>query len=303
MLPTFIIIGAQRSASTFALRCLEEHPQVFMPSYEVRFFENPEYLQNDISQLEALFHGISPEKIIGIKRPDYLAKPECPERIYKHIPAAKLIVILRNPVERALSAYFHLMMHGFIPIRPVEEGLTSIINGEYKVSYPKSAEIIEYGLYHRHLSRYLNYFDRKKIFIVLFDVLKEKPVNSIRQIYRFIGVNSEYTSKSMEMKSRRNSSIYSLARLRLLTFRNRFIYTYYHNQTKCFLKKHPKLLDRLMNKALTWVDHRFLAPVCENSKPVLSPHLNKRLFEIYEEDIDGIENLLGRTLPSWKFNV
>ena len=153
MFPTFLIIGAQKSATTFVHKCLREHPDVFMPNGETRFFENPEHLQTDITQFEALFRNVSQEQAIGIKRPDYLAKPECPPRIYQHIPHAKLLVILRNPVERAISAYFHLMNCSFIPIRPAEEGLTKILDGEYKDLYPKSREIIEYGFYYKHLMR------------------------------------------------------------------------------------------------------------------------------------------------------
>ena len=76
MLPNFVIIGAQKSGSTFALRCLGEHPEVFMPTGETRFFEDPEYLRHDISDLEAIFRDASHKKALGIKRPDYLAKPE-----------------------------------------------------------------------------------------------------------------------------------------------------------------------------------------------------------------------------------
>lgn len=105
MLPNFLIIGAQKSATTFLLRCLREHPDVFVPSGEIPFFEDPDYSQGDIESFARLFARGCHKKAVGLKRPNYLHKPECPERIHRHIPSARLIVILRDPIERAISAY------------------------------------------------------------------------------------------------------------------------------------------------------------------------------------------------------
>lgn len=74
--PNFVIVGAQKSASTFLHRCLEEHPEVYSPSQELRFFENPEFLTARIEKLEALFKEHADKLLRGIKRPDYLGKPE-----------------------------------------------------------------------------------------------------------------------------------------------------------------------------------------------------------------------------------
>jgi hypothetical protein len=298
MLPNFVVIGAQKSGTTFVLKCLGEHPDVFMPPGETRFFEDPEYLQTDINQFEALFRDVSQKKAVGIKRPDYLAKPECPERIYKHIPEAKLIVILRNPVKRAISAYFYQMQQSFIPIRPIEEGMAKVINGEYRDSYPKSEEIVEYGFYHRHLLRYLNYFDRNQMLIMPFDDFIRNKRESIRKIYRFIGVNDEYMPESI--RSRTNPGVYSLTRLRILTIRNPFMYAYNDERTKRYRKQDPQLLDRLINKMVIWTDRLLLAPICDNSKPALSANLTDRLFEIYKEDINRLEGFLGHNLTGWK---
>ena len=59
MLPNFLIIGAQKAGTTFIHKCMREHPDIFLPINEVRFFENPEYLQTDFKQFEALFDDIA----------------------------------------------------------------------------------------------------------------------------------------------------------------------------------------------------------------------------------------------------
>ena len=102
-LPDFVIIGAQKSASSFMQLCLADHPDIYIPEGETPFFESPDYEQGDIHEIEELFEGRS-EKCLGIKRPNYIGKAEVPNRILKHLPNAKLIAILRNP--SAWSAAF-----------------------------------------------------------------------------------------------------------------------------------------------------------------------------------------------------
>jgi hypothetical protein len=300
MFPDFLIIGAQKAGSTLLLKCLREHPDVFMPFGETRVFEDPEYVRTDVRHFfEKLFAGVSQKKAVGIKRPAYLAKPECPERIHRLIPNAKLVVVLRNPVERAISAYYHYMRCGYIPIRPSQEGLTKLIEGQYENAFPKSAEIIEYGRYHEHLRRYLKFFEKCQLQILIFDAFKANPFESMKQVYRFVGVSDSYTPVSLSMKSHRNPGVYSLTRLRVLTIRNACMYSYNEDRTNRY-RIQPNPLGRFINKIVTWVDERMLTPICTDSKPELTRDLVNRLYKIYESDITQLEDLLGQKLTKWK---
>ncbi len=296
MLPNFLIIGAQRSATTFVHKCLEDHPNIFMPPKEKAFFENPYYFQKDFNEFEKLFENLS-QKAIGIKRPNYLGKIECPERIYQYIPNAKLIVILRNPVERAISAYFHQMKSGFIPIKPVEKGLLDVINRKYDKLYPRSKEIIEFGFYHKHLMRYLHYFKKDQLLAILYSDLRADPLKSIQYIYRFLKVDDNYIPKTL--KSKQNPGVYSLTRLRLLNIRHRFISIYNEDKTARYGKKQKTILDRLIDRIILTIDRKLLSRICKNSRSKLSAKLARSLFEIYEEDITGLESFLGRKLTHW----
>jgi hypothetical protein len=89
---------------------------------------------------------------------NYLHKPECPERIHRHIPHAKLIVVLRDPVDRAVSAYYHQVKMGFAPLKSVNRGLLEIIYAGHTERYRRSAEVIGYGFYHKQLRCYLEFF-------------------------------------------------------------------------------------------------------------------------------------------------
>lgn len=299
MLPNFLIIGAQKSGTTFIHKCAREHPDVFLPLNEIRFFEDPEYTSSDLKQFESLFDQVSHEKAVGLKRADYLSKAECPARIYHHLPQAKMILILRNPVERALSAYFHQIKLGFIPIKPAEEGLLKIIQGKYKTLYPKSDEIIEYGFYYCHLMRYLKYFDRQQLCVLLFEAMRADPLSVIKRIYSFIGVDDRYMPKALQLKGEHNSGVYSLARLKFLTLRNRFVYTYNRTRTKV-AQKHTNPWSRVISKTFALTDHLLLERLYGNPKPRLSSELTEALYHLYEDDINNLERLIGQNLGKWR---
>ncbi|WP_287584477.1 sulfotransferase [Candidatus Borrarchaeum sp.] len=297
MLPNFLIIGAQRSATTFVHKCLEDHPDIFMPPKEKAFFENPYFFQKDFNEFEKLFENLS-QKAIGIKRPNYLGKIECPERIYRYIPNAKLIVILRNPVERAISAYFHQMKSGFIPIKPLEKGLLNVINRKYYKLYPRSKEIIEFGFYYKHLMHYLHYFKKDQLLVIIYRDLKANPLKTIQHIFRFLKVDENFIPKTLQ--SKQNPGVYSLTRLRLLNIRHRFVSIYNEDKTARYGKKQKTVLDRLIDKLILLIDRKLLFQICKNSRLELSAKLSRSLFKIYEEDINGLEVFLGRKLTYWK---
>lgn len=299
MLPEFLIIGAQKSGTTFIHRCLEDHPDIYMPHKEIPFFENPDYLRNDISELENLFENISSESVIGIKRPNYLGKKEVAKRIYKHMPNAKLILCLRNPLERTISSYFHQMAHGFIPVEPINYGLKKILNGDYKERFPRSREIIEFSLYYKHLKNYLKYFNRSQIKIIFFEEMKEKNLETIQSIYKYIGVNSNFIPK--KYNSKQNVNVYSYKRLKVRTLVNNLMYDYNKNNTRQYKKKDISLRNKLIIAFIILFDTKLLKYLFNNKKPKLDKVIKEDLYNTYKQDIKKLEKLLSVNLENWKY--
>ena len=300
MLPNFAIIGAQKAASSAFQECLMRHPHVFMAPGEVRYFENPEHEATSESEFEALFEGAFNAKAVGIKRPDYLARPECAPNLHRLLPHAKLIAILRDPVDRAVSAYFHQMKYGFIPVRPLEEGLSRIIAGEYDYRYPKSAEILEYGFYKRHLLHYLEYFRPEQLLVLRVEDLRRNPIESVRKAFRFLHVDDSFACEMPMSKTKRNAGIYSLARLRLLQLRNRLAYKYNSDRTKIDFDRRPNGIRRVTGRSIQAADRFLLSGVLANGMPKLSESMRRQLAELYDEDLRGLEALLGWNLSSWR---
>ena len=103
----FIIIGGQKCGSTYLHHIINEHPEIDTLPGESPYFESPDYEDYGMDKLEKLINELDQNKVIGIKRPNYLSKPEVPLRIFKENRKIKLIVILRNPIERLWAKYSH----------------------------------------------------------------------------------------------------------------------------------------------------------------------------------------------------
>lgn len=297
-LPNFLIIGAQKSASTFIHICLAEHPEVFMPPDEITYFEDPDFRQIKLEEFERLFAEVNGEKAIGIKRPNYLAKPEVPARIKEMVPEAKLIAVLRNPVQRAVSAYFHYVNNGFIPPAPLEKSMTRLLDGEYEKSYPKSEEILEYGLYHKHLERYLSFFDRERILVLFHDEIAKDNLAQLQETYRFLGIDDSYVPR--QLNDRPQAVVYSIPRLKLLRLRNERLYDYNSDRTRLYIREQSRL-DRAVCRTIDRLDRFVLSRVFGNEKPALGEGLRRKLHAFYAEDVGRLEELLGVNLERWKY--
>lgn len=297
MLPNCVLIGAQKSASTFMHRCLGEHPDVFSPRREIHLFEGQYYSDDRVIQLENSLEKGASKRIVAIKQPRCLPRPECPARVARHLPDAQLLVMLRNPVERAVSAYFHYINYGFIPPVNIEKGILNILNNKYERFYPAASEIIEFGFFHKHIRRYLDYFSREKILITLYDDIRSDSMASVQAMYRFLGISDNYVPKALTLKPQ--SVIYSMARLNLLSLRTPFYFKYIYIESLPYPQP-PSLLGRAMNRLAFEIDSNFMKKICSDKKPQLSQKLQSILKEIYREDIEGLESLLSRDLRHWK---
>jgi hypothetical protein len=293
-LPDFAIVGAQKSASTFIQDGLSSHQDIYMPKGETRYFEDPEYLGGDISTLTSLFKGRE-GKVKGIKRPDYLGRAEVPARMKAVTPDIKIIVVLRNPVERLVSAYYYYIKLGFIPVLDINEAIPRILKGE-AIGTQKARDLLEYGRYATHLERYLSCFPKDQLLILMQEDIASSPKASLETSCGFLGVDP---GKVRAPLRRVNAGVYPLARLRFLTKRNRFLYRYDDETGKLAHRKmHP---GRYVPAAIiTTVDRYLLERVIGNKKPELHEDVRSMLVQFYREEVNETERIIGRDLRNWK---
>ena len=178
-LPNFLGIGTQRAASTWIFNCLKEHPEVFVPeNKDSEFFCSENIYERGISYYSTLFELASGFKAVGEISPDCLAYEVCPERIFSYLPEVKMIVILRNPIERAFSAYrkFILPQSGW----------------SFREAIERRPALLEYGLYYKQIQRFFSYFPRNQFQIFLYEDLASNNLDVIKTIYKFLGVDATF---------------------------------------------------------------------------------------------------------------
>ncbi|MBE9040822.1 sulfotransferase domain-containing protein [Oscillatoriales cyanobacterium LEGE 11467] len=196
-MPDFLIIGAQKCGTTSLYCYLAQHPQIItVPHKEVHFFD----LNYDrgLDWYGAHFppSGL-PGAIAGEASPYYLFHPQVPARVYQHFPQIKLIVLLRNPVDRALSQYHHEVKLGFEQL-PLEEAIArepERLQGEVeKLStdptyYSYNHQHYTYlsrGRYLEQLQRWRIYFPPEQFLILKTEDLHDRPDETLARVLAFL---------------------------------------------------------------------------------------------------------------------
>lgn len=205
-LPDFIIIGAMKSGTKSLFTYLAQHPMIVPPfQKEVHYFDGGTNPNHDNFKRGINWYRLHfPLNMLmqkGYKTfeasPLYIFNPLAPKRIHGLLPNVKLIVLLRNPTERAISHYFHERRKGReqLPIEEAlkieEERLKPVIErNDYK-----STKYIHYsykkrGLYKIQIEQYLKIFPRKNLLILKSEDFFNETEKHLKIIYDFIGVNS-----------------------------------------------------------------------------------------------------------------
>lgn len=200
--PDFIGIGVQRGGTSWLYQCLREHPEVCIPQKEIRFFDK--YYDRGIDWYESCFDSCNANVRRGEVSPDYIYSEQSLERIQRHFPKAKLLLVIREPLERAYSAYRLMQAHGSFS----NESFSSAV-----ASYPG---LIEQSLYSAQIRRLRNFFDDSQISIHVFDDIYRDPETLFSAVCGFIEVNRKYRPKSLHTPQNSSSSGYFLSDKQIL---------------------------------------------------------------------------------------
>jgi hypothetical protein len=182
MLPTFIGLGAQRAGTTWAYNCLAEHPEVFMTKKKELHFFYVNYGRG-LEWYESQFEGGGAARARGEITPDYMYHEAALSNIARDVPAARAFVILRNPVERAASAYaLHSDRYRGMSFREAVE---------------RHPELLDRGMYARHLAVVRRYIPDDRLKILFYDDLKSDPQAFLDQLFAFVGVTPGFRPSSL----------------------------------------------------------------------------------------------------------
>ena len=196
-LPKFIIIGAQKSGTGAFYQILRQHPQIVDRPGEIHFFDI--YFDEGIEWYKAQFPKSNhPEAIRGDKSPYYLFHPLVAKRMYLLLPKVKLIVLLRNPIDRAYSQYWMnvrkkrelLSFADAIKAEPErlkgeeEEIIKTVVT--QPISNHRQFSYLSRSLYVEQLSKWLNYYPLDQMLIISLDDFLHNPEKTIQETLIFL---------------------------------------------------------------------------------------------------------------------
>ncbi len=203
----FIIIGAQKAGTTSLFRYLSAHPNICMPvKKEIEFFSREEYYSKGLTWYGQWFLNCNRNNLVGEASPQYMFYDYVPERIFNVFPDVKLIVILRNPIDRAYSHY-RMLKRRELENKNFSTLVLDLINRQKSLNGDEHFENHEYfafGEYGRILSNYLQFFDKKNIHISFSENLNINPVATVNEICDFL--NIEYFSDNKHIKKKYHKS-------------------------------------------------------------------------------------------------
>ena len=208
--PNFFIAGVPKAGTTSLYHYLKDIPGIYMsPEKEPNYFsvktvpeDHPMIPIRNKKKYLDLFKNVKNEKIIGEATPDYLGDPDAPKLIHEVSPEAKILISLRNPVQRLFSHYLMLKGVGRVKIS-FHELIQKEIKHEY--DYGKFRIPLETSFYSNNVKRFINIFGKEQVKIIFFEDLITEPNHVLSEILKFLDIN--YSLANFDAKQHNPSSI------------------------------------------------------------------------------------------------
>lgn len=291
-LPNFICVGAQKSGTTTLHDILKKHPDIFLPKLkEAHFFDQEKRYKKGLEWwMDTFFGDYENEKIMGVITPDYLYYEEVPERIFNDLGSGvKIIIILRNPVDRAYSHYLMSVRRGFEGLgfnEAIELESERIPMGEFERN---NFSYIDRGRYYKQIERYVDLFSKENILFLIFE---KDIINDIGptlfKIQHFLEIDKlilDENTKSNPASEPRFKFINKLLRG--------------NNGLKRIIK--PLIKSKLLRmKILKFIDNT-------NQKLIVNKNLsfnNKKdiMNKFFKKDIIKLEEIINSNIDEWKYD-
>jgi hypothetical protein len=295
--PDFLIIGAMKCGTTTLHTALIQHPDVFFPRGEVKFFTIDDFVQqrqffpfeagawtdhdfdrnyNDyVVWYSSLYASRKTEKFAGEDAPSYLPSDKAPLRIARHFPGIKLIVILRDPVARAWSNYWH-NVNRYNSFLSFEDALRLC-----------PEHLIDRSCYKAQIEKYLSYFRRDQFLFLLFEDLVRDFGATMHELSHFVGLPA-FDFEPIHANKTPYPKNLPLALLRNYLYRDRFGQNY-----RGILPgmPEPNALPRWRRIQLSLLYR--LAGIASTT-PEMEPATRRFLSRLLRRENYGIEDVIGR---------
>ena len=295
--PNFLIVGAAKSGSTSLYQYLSQHPEVFMPvNKEPNYFvheyqqkmnkECPSYsidMNRMIFQKNEYYNLFKSAKTehgaIGEATVTYLFKHSLAiQNIKKELDNPKIIIILRNPIERAFSQYAYACELGLENLN--FKDAIEIENQRLNSNWSSNFAYIGQGMFSNQVKAYLKNFD--DVHILLLDDLKKNLQLEMNKIFNFLKISGDY-----KIQKTKKYNVSGIPKIRAV-----HDFLIHNNKTKIILRK---ILPNYILRNLSV----FVRSVNQFQKLEISLQDRNHLNNIYKKDIFELQKLIGRDLSNW----
>lgn len=269
-LPDWLVLGAAKSGTTSIAYWLHGHPQVHLaPVKEVRFFDREENFSKGTDWYREQFAGATADQTPGEATPEYLWHPDAPGRIAALLPNAKLIALLRHPVDRAYSHYWHARAWG-AQLPDFATVVRAALDGNAGWRH-----FLERGHYAEQIARYDRLYPTDALLLLLFEDLESQPEATFGEVCRHLGVevvtvpglgtayNRAYRRRSMRLRR---------------------------------VMERVDIWERIPRRWANALDQWNTVPT---DYPPMDPPVRTLLLEHYAQSTADLEHRLGRALPQW----
>jgi len=295
--PNFFVVGAPKAGTTALYSCLKQHPDIYMsPVKEPHFFT----YEGDVPVFAGpagaslwrvavrrprdyllLFVDALEQSAIGEASASYLGSSQAAVRIKRYVPNAKIIVLLRQPADRAYSNYQYLRSHGVEPIsdfaKVLDQESLRRKDGWYPFYFYR-----EGGYYYTNLLRYFELFPRERIKVYLYEEWSTSPQAVLRDLFQFLEVDESFAPALIRSNVTRIPRIRSMHRLAI----------------------HPECIERLIAPVLPRAAYKWIISVMQGLDsrlnlavpPPIDPQIRQQLTDCYRDDILKTQELIGRDL-------
>jgi hypothetical protein len=296
--PNFLVIGAQKCGTTALYDALCQHPEIYMSPVKEPFYfvlngtlppfpiPSEEYrarVRYTDESYAALFAGATNQRAIGEASALYLSSYQ-PERTAAKIqafnPQMRLIALIRQPAERAWSAFQYYYARGFEPIKRFESALAAEATRENNNDLPDLRHFAN-GCYFANLQPYFEWFPREQIRVYLYEEWNQQPQAVLRDIFAFLGVDESVVLKP----PRTNVTI---------GYRSRSLQRFLDEPNQARAMVETLLRGRLRKSVYYRLRIYNRCPALP-----LAPAMRQALTQRYRRDIEQLQGLINRDLSQW----
>jgi hypothetical protein len=297
--PNFMLLGAAKCGTTSLAYYLSQHPDLFFSEPKEPVFFEAEYERGLEFYWNQYFRNWNGEAAIGEGRVYNLFLPFVPARIFESVPTARLIALLRDPVERAYSHWWHRYSRGLetLPFGDAigenlseprgaerfagEEGAKRWREGLINLGVATRYRLyVDLGFYAEQLGRYRERFDPSRIKVVFHEDLSRDPAAVTREVWSFLGVDPSGRLGDAAPRNVRRETVRGPVAARLL-------------QIAQASRLRTWIPSRWRPRLRAWLPER------EAERPLLDPDTRRSLASCFRPHNERLERLVGRDLSSW----